>query len=86
MPSPSINLGAKVRDKITGFTGIVTSRTEWLNGCLRYGVQPQELHDGKPIDAHVFDEPQLEVLEASTPKAPPQPGGDRNDDRLALSR
>jgi hypothetical protein len=38
-----INLGAFVKDKITGFEGIVIGRTQWLYGCVRYTVQQREL-------------------------------------------
>ena len=44
-------LGVKVKDQITGFTGIVISRCEYLNKCIRYGVQAQKLTDnGKVIE------------------------------------
>lgn len=58
-----LNLGDRVRDKITGFSGIITSRTQWLHNCNTYGVQPTQLKDGVPQDRHVFDEPQLEVVD-----------------------
>lgn len=59
----TIELGSKVRDRVTGFTGIAIGETRWLVGCLRITVQPQELDkDGKQKDAASFDEPQLEVL------------------------
>lgn len=58
-----VNLGDKVKDLVTGLEGIATSRTEWLYGCGRIGVQPQEVKDGKQVEAAVIDEPQLEVLE-----------------------
>lgn len=53
------SLGEKVKDTVTGFSGIVTARTEWLNGCKRYGVQSQKLKDNKPLDQQWFDEEQL---------------------------
>jgi len=57
-----IELGAKVKDRITGFTGIVGSRTEYLTGCRRYGVQFQKLSkDGKPQNWQYFDEDMLTV-------------------------
>lgn len=58
------NLGDKVRDKVTGLSGIVIGRTEWLYGCVRCIVQPQELKDGRPVDNYQVDEPQLELIEA----------------------
>jgi hypothetical protein len=75
-----IKLGDKVKDSITGFTGIVTARTEWLNGCDRLGVQSQELHDGKPTDAQWFDVMQLELIEPAAIKAGlKENGGPRQD-------
>lgn len=59
-----IKLGDKVKDKVTGFKGIAIGVTTWLHGCKRIAVQPQELKDGKPIDALSFDEPQLEMIES----------------------
>jgi hypothetical protein len=56
-----------VTDSITGFSGIAICRTEYLHGCIRIGVQPTELHEGKPIEAVYFDEQQL--TEASQAKA-----------------
>lgn len=37
-----IKLGDKVKDLITGFTGIVELRIECLNGCIRYGLVEAE--------------------------------------------
>lgn len=51
----TIELGSEVKDRITGLTGIVVGRTEWLNGCKRITVQPQEIKDGKPVEAYTFD-------------------------------
>jgi len=63
----AIKLGSKVRDNITGFEGIAIARTEWLHGCARVTIQPQGLHDGKPIESHTFDEQQVELVEAHAP-------------------
>lgn len=81
-----IRLGAKVRDKVTGLTGIVVCRSEWLHGCVRIVVQPQELKDGKPVESSVFDEPSLEVIENVANVTPPPSGGGGRDDGPALSR
>ena len=56
-----VKLGTVVTDKITGFTGVATSRTEYLYGCVRVYVEPKEMHEGKPIDGMVFDEQRLEA-------------------------
>lgn len=57
-----IELGDLVRDKITGFTGIVECISEWLNNCRRITVKSQALKDGVPQDNHTFDAPQIVVL------------------------
>lgn len=57
-------LGHKVRDRVTGFEGIVTSVGFDLYGCVQMVVQP-DLKDGKGTkleDAHWFDEKRLEKL------------------------
>lgn len=77
-------LGKKVRDKINGMVGIATSRTQYLNGCVRYGVTPPADKEGKPLDAYWIDEEQLEVIgDGPVPARDPSPqassysGGDR---------
>lgn len=59
-----IKLGDKVRDKVTGFEGIATSRTEYLNGCFQIEITPKmKKKDAiKPEDlvGMAIDEQQLE--------------------------
>ncbi len=59
-----IELGAKVRDKITGYTGIAVSRHTYLSGCDRISVQAPVDSDGNLPDSQAFDEPMLEFVEA----------------------
>ncbi len=59
-----INLGDKVKDSVSGFSGIVTCRHEYLNGCARLSVQPPVNKDGTLPDERTFDEPQLTVKKA----------------------
>lgn len=63
-PTFRFDLGDKVRDRITGMTGIVVSRSEHLFGCERYWVEPQEVKDGKPVDGRWFDQDSLELVTA----------------------
>jgi heat shock protein HspQ len=78
-PNYRFDLGDEVKDKITGYRGIVICRTEWLNACRRYYVQPQTLKDGKPIEALTFDEDNLEIVKAAkvVDKGHKPTGGDR---------
>lgn len=66
-----IELGSVARDKITGFEGAVVAVTQWLTGCLRYGLEPMELHEKKPIEAQWFDEDRLLVTKSAETAAKP---------------
>ena len=57
-----IDLGKMVRDRVSGFEGIVIARTQWLNGCVRITVQGPVDKEGKFTEPQTIDEPQLEVL------------------------
>jgi len=71
----AIELGQKVRDKITGLEGTAIARTEWLHGCVRIVIQPHGLKDGLPLEVQTVDEPQLEIIdEEAAPKAEPRHG------------
>ena len=52
-------LGDTVRDKISGFEGVVLGRTEYLTKCIHYGLCSRELQNGKPVDWEWFDETRL---------------------------
>ena len=58
-----IGLGDRVEDPITGFTGIVTAVTHWLNGCMRISVQPETLHEGRVQSPEYFDQSQLRMVQ-----------------------
>jgi hypothetical protein len=57
-----VELGDRVADKISGFKGIAVGLTEWMYGCRRITIQPEETKDGSPVECAVFDEPQLKIL------------------------
>lgn len=65
----SIELGDKVKDMVTGFGGVVVCRCVWLNGCVRFGVQPDKIgKDGKLPDYTWIDEPQLSIVQKAKVK------------------
>ena len=58
-----IELGQKVRDRVTGFEGVATSKVEYLNGCVQYCVKPRVGEDNKMVDGEYVDVQQLEVID-----------------------
>lgn len=73
-----VNLGDEVRDKITGFRGVVIGMTRWLNGCVRVGIQPRKVtkDKGKLVEAEWIDEPQLAIVKRRVITPPTfEPGG-----------
>lgn len=59
MPRRRIKNHDLVRDKITGFEGVVTAVCEYAHGCVWVEVTPEGLHNGSPITPPWFDEPRL---------------------------
>jgi len=59
-------LGDQVRNKITGFTGIVTVHSKALAGCDRLWVEPKVGADNKPVEGQWVD---IDLLEIVTPEA-----------------
>lgn len=59
-----IGLGDRAKDPITGLQGIVVCVTTWLHGCIRIGIQAEEVKDGKPTEAVYFDQSQLVLVKA----------------------
>lgn len=56
--------GDRVSHKVTKFTGIVEARMDSINGCNRYLVQPEQLSNGKMIEAYWIDEQALTLSQA----------------------
>lgn len=66
---PGTLLGLVVKDIITGFEGLAVIRTEFLNGCIRYHVQPMRLgDDNQPGEPITFDEQELTIMQKAPPK------------------
>ena len=80
MKQGSIKLGDKVRDPITGFEGIAVSRSTFLHGCDRIGLQAPMDKDGKVPEWQYFDELQLMSAPADKKKGGPRPEPKRNPD------
>ena len=87
-----VHLGDAVRDTVTGLKGTVTGVVEYLYGCRRLVVQPPVDKDGKYVDAVYVDEPQAQVIVASTrvktsaKQRRLQPSGPRYEQRIRNAR
>ncbi len=60
---PNKLLGCKVRDRVSGFTGIVTTTSEHLTGCSRCWVEGP-CNDKGETQERWIDEARLEILQA----------------------
>jgi hypothetical protein len=76
--SRSVGLGDIARDRVTGFEGVVTARTQWLGNCDRLTLQPRAV-DGKLPESATFDEPHCEFVETTefSAEGPTETGGPR---------
>lgn len=55
-------LGIKAKSNISGFKGIIVSRSQHLNGCDRYWIAPLLDKDGNLNEGFWFDEGKIESI------------------------
>lgn len=73
-----LKLGCKAKDVVTGFTGILTAKTEYLNGCVQYDISGRAKPDGGEARVMSVDAEQIKYVAAGLnaapkPKAKPKP-------------
>jgi len=56
--------GDKVKEKITGFTGIITGVSFYITGCNQYLLTPPVKDDGSSGEAQWYDEGRLEIVKS----------------------
>ena len=61
-----VSLGQRVRDRITGFKGIVVARSQFMYGCVRIGVEGKS----KVGEIMWFDEQRLEIKSSAVTGGP----------------
>lgn len=74
-PFEGINLGDKARDTLTGFTGIVTARGDYLTGCAQVHLLPESPDANDLKDGHWFDIERVEVVQTSAVEIARRPTG-----------
>lgn len=61
-------LGVKVKDRLTGFTGVAVLRIKNMHSGDRYGVQPPIYKKNEIPDLKTFDEEDLKQIDPPAPK------------------
>jgi len=65
MINHKFNLGDKLQDKVTKYTGICLGITQYSTGCRHYGLQAEMKNkDIKPPDWEWFDENRLILIKS----------------------
>lgn len=59
-----LDFGVKVKDVISGQTGIINGIHFYMNGCVRLSVQPQKKKDGTTCNLFTEDYQQLQVIKS----------------------
>jgi len=73
-----VELGDKVKCKVTGVTGIAVAKTEFLNGCVQWEIQAKASKDGKIPEACSTDEQNVKVVKRAALRDDKEPTGGRN--------
>lgn len=79
--TPKFKLLSTVRDRfVPGFVGTVICYIRTMNGCIYYSVQPNAMHEGRPVPMVTHLEESWEEVAPATQTVPAQPaGGPRNE-------
>lgn len=57
------DLGSRLRDRVTGLTGIASGMHLYLNGCIQYTIDPPVKDNTMPDSRYLIDEAQLEFVD-----------------------
>jgi hypothetical protein len=87
----TFNLGVKVRDRLTGLTGILVLRVKHRYSGDRYGIQPPMDEKGAVPEVVQLDEEDIEQIDPPLPKKKPKgkkekPPNGPHDSRNILGR
>ena len=54
-------LGKTVKDRITGFKGVVVGYVEYISGCNQVLIVPRVKEDGSTINSGWYDEQRIDI-------------------------
>ncbi len=67
-------MGEMAKDVVTGFTGIITARVEFLTGCNQYVLNPpMKKGDKETLKTEQFDENRLVIVPGKAIRLPEDP-------------
>lgn len=70
-----VELGDKVKDNVSGFTGVVTAITHFLNGCTQCEITPKAKEGEKYPEIVSIDIGQLIIIAPKRKKVKKKPIG-----------
>lgn len=74
--SSDIQLGDRVKDTTTGFTGIAGAHALYRFGCAQFLVTPEKTKEnGELLDSQWFDEQRIQLVDKLAPAAAALPSG-----------
>lgn len=74
-------LGKKAKDRVTGFTGVITGRSDFIAGCRQYCLAPPINAEGKIVDSHWFDEERIDIIGDGVSLTATKTGGPTGSER-----
>ena len=74
-PFCGIGLGDRVKDTLSGFTGVCIARSEHMTGCNQLYVLPSSIEDNVLKEGHWFDVERMEKLEEKVVTVAPRRTG-----------
>jgi len=75
MSNEVVELGDRVKDKVTGFVGVATAEVRYLNKCVQYCVEARVGKDNKKPETAYIDIDQLVVLKKNAVEIETEPSG-----------
>lgn len=79
---PKFELLSTLRSKfVPAFQGVATVYIETMNGCIYYNVQPNAMHEGRPVLSKTDLEESFELVEVAKEKVPEKAAGGPRTER-----
>ncbi len=64
-----LKLGDKAKDRVSGFSGIITGESKYLYGCEYFEITSPKRHDEKPIEGQWFDTQRCVAVTKRAPRS-----------------